>query len=113
MDLGIPTERRARLRHRERRRALLVQPRGVDLLASWEVSGELAQSLAQLARCPDGIPALIVVKRDGEVNQRLQEQAARSAFVRPDLFEYFMADEELAAVEEVDTVLEARVQPPG
>src|SRR4051812_24809258 len=76
--------------------------RGVDAFAAGQVWGELAESLAELTRRADGIATLVVIERDGEVDDGLEEETARSALVRPDLFEHFVADEEFAAVEEID-----------
>ena len=52
------------------------------------------------------IAALGVVQTDREVDEGLQEKAARAAFRGPDFFPDFVALEEAAAVEEVDPALE-------
>jgi hypothetical protein len=82
---------------------------GVDPFAHRQVRCEFPQSLTELPFRPNRIAAPLVIERDREVNHSLEEQTARSALVGPDLLQHFMADEELAAVEEVDAVANARV----
>jgi hypothetical protein len=41
-----------------------------------------------------------MIEADGNMNDRLQEQTARSTLVRPRFFEHFVTREELACVEE-------------
>jgi hypothetical protein len=45
----------------------------------------------------------MVVKTYGNMDQRLQEQAARPAFRRPGRFPYFMALEIFAPIEQFDS----------
>ena len=71
-----------------------------------QVGGEFAQSLAKLAGGADRIAALRMVQADREVDEGLQEEAARTALRGPDFFPDFVALEEAAAVEEVDPALE-------
>jgi predicted dehydrogenase len=85
---------------------------GVDAFARRQVRGKFSESLAKLPFRPDRIAAPVVIERDREVNHRLEEQPARPALVGPDLFQDLVADKELAAVEEVDAVANARVHRP-
>jgi hypothetical protein len=52
------------------------------------------------------IVALAVIEPDGKVNERLQEEPARTAFRRPSLLERFVALEKLTAVEEPESALQ-------
>jgi hypothetical protein len=45
------------------------------------------------------IGALAVIETDRKVNERLQEEPARSVFRRPSFFQHFVALEELFNVE--------------
>lgn len=90
-----------------------MQGRGVNVLVMRQVRFDLSESLAQLPLRPYRIATLVVVKGHGEVDQRLKKQPARTALGCPDLFQDFVALEEFAPIEEVDAVLEARVQVPG
>jgi len=104
VDLRI-LERRANLDVLQHDLAIAVQARRVDAFAVGQVVGELAQSLSELAGCADRIAALGVVKADREMDEGLQEEAARTTFRRPDFFPDLVALEEAAAVEEVDAAL--------
>ena len=106
----IIVERPAGLRYDERRLTVALERRRVDSLTHRQVRGDLPQALAQLAGRADRIAALVVIERHCEVDQRLEEEASWPTLGRPDLLENLMADEELAAVEQVDSVLKARVQ---
>ena len=64
------------------------------------------EAFAELAGGAHRIAALGVVQTDREVDEGLQEKAARAAFRGPDFFPDFVALEEAAAVEEVDPALE-------
>ena len=74
--------------------AFAMQARRVDAFASRQVAGKLPQSLAKLPRGADRIAALRMVQADREVDERLQEQPARTALRRPDFFPDFVALEE-------------------
>jgi hypothetical protein len=50
-----------------------------------------------------------VIQAHCDVNQGLQEEAARPAFGGPDFLEHFVAHEELPGVEELDAVEHPRV----
>ena len=83
-----------------------VQARRVDFFADRQVAGELPQSFAQLPFGAGQIAPLQVVQSYGHVDQGLQKQAPRSALGRPFRFEHFVALEEFAAIEEVDSPLD-------
>jgi hypothetical protein len=105
VDLRI-LEGRACLDAFQRDQAIAMQARGVDAFAVGQVSGEFAQSFAELAGGADRIAAFRMVQADRKVDEGLQEEAARAALRGPDLFPDFVALEELAAVEEVDAAFE-------
>jgi hypothetical protein len=110
-NLGIVVELQPRFDSCQRGHAIAMQLRGVDAFTARQVRGEFPQSFAKLPLGSERIPATVVMEGDGEVDQRLEEQAARAALRCPDLFQDLVADEELPAVEQVDTVAEARVHP--
>ena len=105
VDLRI-LEDRAGLDALQHDLAIAMQARRVNAFAVWQVGGKFAQSLAKLAGGSDWIAALRMVQADREVDERLQEEAARTAFRSPDFLPDFMTLEEAAAVEEVDPALE-------
>jgi len=78
---------------------------GIDLFAVRQISAEFAKSLLELASGTRWVPALKMVKTDCDMNQGLQEEAARTAFRCPCLFEHFVAPEEFTMVEEFDSLL--------
>ena len=82
-----------------------MQPRRVDALARRQISAQLTQSLAELPARAHRIASLRVVQPDREVDEGLQKQPARTALRRPHLLPYFVALEELAAVEQMDAAL--------
>ncbi len=84
-----------------------METESVDAFAGGQVWRELAQPFAELADCTGGIAALLVIERYGEVNQGLQEEAPRSAFRSPLLFEDLVALEELEVIEEPDSAFQA------
>src|SRR5213078_3985582 len=106
---GVIVQFGAGLRALDGSKTVAIELGGVDLLAVGQVGGELAQTLAKLAAGADGVAALVVIEGDGEVDQRLEKEAARAALGRPDLLEDLVTDEELAAVEQVDAVPQAGV----
>ena len=105
VDLRI-LERRAGLDAFQHDQAIAMEARRVDAFAVWQVGGKFAQSLAKLAGGADWIAALRMVQADREVNEGLQEKAARPALRGPYFFPDFVALEELPAVEELDPVLQ-------
>ena len=88
------------------RLAFFLQARGVDAFARGQVGGEFAEALAELTAGADGIGTFRMVQADGEVDEGLEEEAARAALRGPDFFPDFVALEEAAGVEEVDAALE-------
>jgi hypothetical protein len=108
VDLRI-VEGRSGLDPLQREDSVTVEAPGVDAFAGGEVGGELAESFAELAGGSDGIASFGVVESDGEVNEGLQEEAARAALRGPDFFPHFVTLEELAAVEEVYAAFEVWV----
>src|SRR3954447_2016790 len=112
-NAGVPVERRAARDDAEGVEGVALERRGIDTLALGQVRGELPQALGQLPRRSEGIAALVMIEGYGEMDQGLEEEAPRPGLARPDFLQDFVADEELAAVEEVDAVCEARVHDPG
>ena len=78
---------------------------GIDPFAGRQIAAEFAKSLLELAGGASRVPALEMVKADRYMNQGLQEEAARTAFRCPRLFQHFVAPEELTMVEELDSLL--------
>jgi hypothetical protein len=105
VDLRI-LERRAKLDTFQNNLAFAMQARRVDAFASGQVSGKFPQSLAELTGGANRIAALGVIQADREVDEGLQEKAARTTFRGPDFFPNFVALEEAAAIEEVNPALE-------
>jgi len=63
----------------------------------------------ELAPRPQRIAALAVVEAHRDVNEGLEEQTARAALWSPSFLQHFVALEEFAMVEEVDSLLQERV----
>ena len=85
--------------------SVAVEAPGVDAFAGWEIGGELAKSLAELAGSANGIASLGMVEADGEVNEGLQEEAPGAALRSPDFFPDFVALKIPPAIEQLDTAL--------
>jgi hypothetical protein len=86
--------------------AIAMQARRVDAFASGKVIGKFPLSLAELTGGANRIAALGVIQADREVDEGLQEKAARTTFRGPDFFPNFVALEEAASIEEVNPAIE-------
>lgn len=87
---------------------VVAKSEGVEAGKGGEGGLELAKSFAELALGAEAIVALVVVEADGEVDQGLQEETLGATRGGPDLFEHFVALEEVAAVEQVEAAAEER-----
>jgi hypothetical protein len=87
------------------RGAFDIEPHGVDTFTLRQISGELLEAFPQLALGAHPVSLLMMIEAYGEVNHTLQKQTPRTALGPPQFFQDFMALEELAAVEELDTAL--------
>ena len=68
-----------------------MQARRVDAFAAGQVGGQFAQSLAELPGGAHRIAAFCVMQGDREVDEGLQEEAARPALRGPHFFPDFVA----------------------
>ena len=97
---------RAARQHRvERLLSIAIKTRRIDPAIHRQIAGELAQGLPQLQLGADRIALLMMIKSHGYVNHRLQKQPPLAAARPPDIFENFMALEELAGIEQLDAAL--------
>jgi hypothetical protein len=99
-------EVRAGLDTPQRDYSVTVQALCIDAFAGGEIACEFAESFAELAGGADRIASLGVVQADREVDEGLEEEAARAALRGPDFLPDFVALEEAAGVEEVDAALQ-------
>jgi len=93
----------------QRRQTRVMQTRRVDALAFRQIRRQFAQAFAKLPFCSQRIALLIVMEPHREMDQRLQKQAPRPAFRRPNHFQQFVALEEFTAIEQFDSALQRRL----
>ncbi len=85
---------------------MVAEGESVEAAKGGEVGVELAESFAELTLGAEAILALVMVEADGKVDQGLQKEPLGAAGGGPDFFEHLVALEELAAVEQVEAVVE-------
>ena len=83
---------------------LSVQPGRIDALAAGQIRCEFVEPFLKLTGCAHGIVALAMMETDGHVDEGLQKQPARPRLRRPGRLQHFVALEELAIVEEPDSL---------
>lgn len=89
----------------QRRKCFPIQASCIDTFARWQISGQFAQSFAELTACAHMVAALAVIATDRQVNEGLQKHPARSPLGRPCRFKHFVANKEFTLVEKIDPPL--------
>jgi len=106
VDLRIDGGRCACLHSLKRIERFPMKPRRIDALAGRQIESQFAQPLLELTARTYRIGALAMIETDRKVNEGLQEKSPRPNLPCPVLFQYFVALEIFAVVEEPDSPLQ-------
>jgi len=106
MNLGEDTDGTSRFDNLQAVAGSSFDGLSVDAVPLGEIGLDFRNALAELAGRSDIVVVAVVVDADSEVDEALEEPAVWLPRGGPDFFQEFVAFEKLAAVEEVDALLE-------
>ena len=100
MNFWIDGSIRACLDSLKRRECFAMEARRINAFAGRQIERSFAYPLLELTAGTCRICALAMIETDREMNKSLQEEPPGPDLFRPSFFQYFMALEKLAVVEE-------------